>query len=112
MKTMLILLFTLGSLSAPALALPGPANQYACQGDDVAVLYSTSSITGAPTITFRFQDTTVVSRSGHDISTQDTALGSLVTVVLRAVPDVFTDTLTLIAPAANLTDRSPKVTFV
>jgi hypothetical protein len=112
MKTMLVLLFALGSLSTPALALPGPANLYACKGDDVDVIYSTSSFIGVPMINFQFHDTTVISRSGHDISVQDTVLGSLVTVVLRTVPDLFTDTLTLIAPAAHLTNGRLKETFI
>jgi hypothetical protein len=77
----------------------------------VAITYSTTSFTGAPTIAFQFRNTTIT-RSGDEIQTQDTVLGSLVTIVLREVPDLFTDTLTLIAPAANLTDLKPEVTFV
>jgi len=110
MKTMLVLLLALVSLSATALAQV-PANLYECKGNGVAVTYSTTSFTGEPRITFQFRNTTI-SRSGDDIQTQDTVLGSLVTIVLRTVPDLFTDTLTLIAPAAHLTDRIPEVTFV
>ena len=39
-------------------------------------------------------------------------LGSLVTVVRQQVPDLFTDTVTLLAPAVNVTDRTPSVGFV
>jgi hypothetical protein len=116
MKTMLVLLLALVSLSATgatafAQSQPVPANLYECRGNGVVVTYSTTSFTGEPTIAFRFRNSTI-SRSGDDIQTQDTVLGSLVTIIVRAVPDSFSDTLTLVAPDANLTDSRPRVTFV
>jgi hypothetical protein len=38
-------------------------------------------------------------------------LGSLVTIVRRTIPDLVTNTLTLLVPAVNLTAHAPEVTF-
>ncbi|HET8539972.1 MAG TPA: hypothetical protein VFL83_08895 [Anaeromyxobacter sp.] len=121
MKTKLALLAALASLGGTASAQPVPANTYECSGDGVTVRYSTTSFTGEPRITYELRGTATsagaadvgatISRAGDEIHAQDTVLGSLVTIVLDAVPDLFTDTLTLIAPAANLTERLPEVRF-
>jgi hypothetical protein len=95
-----------------ALAQTAPANLYECttNNNDVVVTYSTTSFTGDPRITIRL-DRVVISRSGAEIQTQDTVLGSLVTVVRQQVPDSFIDTVTLVAPHVNLTGKTPSVAF-
>jgi hypothetical protein len=110
MKTYLILFAALASFAPPALAAPVPANLYECQGTGVTVTYAKTSIKGEPTITFQFRDRTVTG-SGNAIQTQATVLGDLVTVVRQTVSDSFIDTLTLVAPGVNLTDRLPGVSF-
>ena len=97
-------------ISLPAFAKPVPANRYQCIGNGVVIMYTTTSISGEPRMTIKLEDS-IISRSGEEIHTQDTVLGSLVTIVRRAKPERFIDTLTLIAPNVNVTDRVPRVQF-
>lgn len=110
MKSLVMLMAAFVSLSVPMWVQAMPANLYECKGGKVAVSYSTTGIHGEPTITVQFGNTTIT-RSGDDIHTEDTVLGSLVTVVRRTIPDLFTDTLTLLVPDVNLTANTPNVTF-
>jgi len=110
MKFLPMLIAAFVSLSAPVWAQARPANLYVCQGDKVAINYSTTGLTGHPTLTVQVGNTTIT-RSGDDIRTEDTVLGSLVTIVRRTISDFLTDTLTLLVPAVNLTANTPDVTF-
>ena len=110
MKTILVLLLALVSLSAPASAQPAPANDYECIGDGVSVYYSEDSFEGGPQVYFTFDNTTIV-RFEDEFSISETDLGYMVTTVYRKVPNVFTETLTVILPAVNVTERRPEVTF-
>jgi hypothetical protein len=56
-------------------------------------------------------DNETVSRSGDEIMTQETILGTLVTVYRETDPDSPSEELTLIVPDINLTDELPKVRF-
>lgn len=87
-------------------ALAGPrANLFTLTGkDDTQIVYSTSSITGDPRLTFR-DHARDLSFSGDDISVSTSPLGTLVTVVLEAIPDLQTLTATLVLPDINLGDR-------
>jgi hypothetical protein len=87
-----------------------PANNYQCTGNGVTLTYSTTSFTGDPRFTITIDGTTI-SRSGSEIQSQATVLGSLVTIVRRQVPDAFTDTITLVAPDVNVTPSNPTVPF-
>jgi hypothetical protein len=110
MKSLATLIAAFVSLSAPVWAQAVPANLYECTGDEVTINYATSGITGRPTLTVHFRNATIT-RSGDDIRTEDTVLGSLVTIVRRTIPDLLTATLTLLVPAVNLTANTPAVTF-
>ena len=104
------LALTLMMLSAPGLAQPVPANLYECKGEGVTVTYSTTSVTGQPSITFQWGKT-VISRTGNEIQTQATVLGNLVTIAKPSLPEVFSDTLTLLAPDVNISERLGSVDF-
>jgi hypothetical protein len=91
-------------------AQPVPAQHSECTGDKVTITYATTRITGLPTLTVQLGNTTIT-RSGDDIHTEDTVLGSLMTIVRRTIPDLLTSTLTLLIPAVNLTAHAPDVTF-
>lgn len=98
-KTALTLLLALVGLSTPVLAQTVPANVYECQGDGVAITYSTTSMPGQPIITVDFGKTTIA-RSGDEIQTQDTVLGALVTIQFPSLPD---------APLAHPHPHVPRV---
>jgi hypothetical protein len=104
-------LMALALTPTPALAQTVPANNYECTNNaGTTVNYSTTSFTGDPRITIAF-DGIVISKSGTEIQTQSTVLGTLVTVVRREVPDAFTDTITFVAPDVNVTSSTPEVKF-
>lgn len=104
-------LMTLALTPTSALAQTGSANNYECTNDaGTTVNYSTTSFTGDARITIQF-DGNVISRSGEEIQTQRTVLGTLVTVVRRLAPDSFTDTVTFVAPDVNVTAKTPEVSF-
>jgi hypothetical protein len=111
MKTSMMLLLGLVSFSPAAMAQTTPANFYECKGNGVNVTYAIgTSFTGESTITFQFRNETITG-TGKAIQTETTVLGDLVTLVRQSVPDSFTDTLTLVAPNINISDRLPAVPF-
>jgi hypothetical protein len=68
---------------------------------DVQISYSTSSITGQPL--FNYKDSRGThGYKGDEIRTQETEMGTMVTVTLESVPDLRVTTLTLLVPAINL----------
>lgn len=68
---------------------------------DVQISYSTSSITGQPL--FNYIDSKGThSFKGDDIRTQETEMGTMVTVTFESVPDLRVTTLTLLVPTINL----------
>jgi len=102
------------ALAQNALAAAAPAaaaNNYDCSNNAGTTLsYSTTSFTGEPRFTVQI-DGAVIARSGEEIQTQRTVLGTLVTVVRSFVPDSFTDTLTFVAPDVNVTAKTGDVVF-
>ncbi len=73
---------------------------------DVQISYSTSSITGQPL--FNYKDSRGTHGfKGDEIRTQETEMGTMVTVTLESVPDLRVTSLTLLVPAINL-DGSAK----
>jgi hypothetical protein len=115
-KIFLALIFTLVSLSASP-AGPLHPDLFQCKGlvtfpelKQIHVAYSTTSSNGQAQMDIQLGNETV-SRSGDEIMTQETILGTLVTVYRETDPDSPSEELTLIVPDINLTDELPKVRF-
>lgn len=87
-----------------------PANHFECIGAGVAVTYSTTSFTGQPLITFTIGKDSF-SANGDGIVDRPSELGHLVTITRSAVPDAYTDTLTLLVPDVNLADEASEEFF-
>src|SRR5689334_2960764 len=66
-----------------------------------SIEYSTSSINGDPLLDITWDGETRSFR-GDEIQVVQSPLGSLVTVLLSATPDLETVTLTLVIPAMNV----------
>ncbi len=82
------------------------ANTYDLQGrSGLQVTYSSTSFTGDPR--FRYADG-VTDRSfrGDEIRTEDTSLGTLVTVRLNDVPDLEGTDFTLVVPRVNVEEAT------
>lgn len=71
------------------------------QSKDVHIIYSTTSITGKPIFNYEYSKSTY-SFTGDEIRTQKTEIGTIVTVTLESVPNLYVKTLTLLVPAINL----------
>src|SRR3954447_17058043 len=72
------------------------------QGDDGSrIVYTTTSISGAPTFGYTGSEGGV-SFTGEEIDRLDTDLGNEVTIVLKRVDDGDTTTLTLIVPPVEM----------
>lgn len=76
-------------------------NLYQLSGKDLSVQYSTTSIAGVPLFSYQHRGVKKAFR-GEQISATATEMGTLVSVVVDAVPDLHTITLTLVVPAFNL----------
>lgn len=85
----------------PAIGQFQEANLFELEGGGASVVYSTTSITGAPQFTYRDTDNSV-SRSGDEIRVEETAMARLVTINLRQVPDAYSLWVTLLVPAVNV----------
>lgn len=68
---------------------------------DVNISYSKTSLIGQPILTYEDSNSTR-SFMGDAIRTQETEIGTMVTVTLEAVPDLRVVTLTLLVPEINL----------
>ena len=73
---------------------------------DVNITYSTTGFIGQPILNYEDSNGTR-SFIGDEIRTQETEIGTTVTVTLEAVPDLRVVTLTLLVPEINL-DGSPR----
>ena len=79
-----------------------PANFYDCEGRETTVRFSPNrGGSGEPSIVITLGKK-VIRANGQEILSQQTVLGSLVTVRYASDPDSHTDTLTLLAPDVNL----------
>jgi hypothetical protein len=76
-------------------------NVYDLKGMGIELAYSTTSLNGQPELTYKDRKRTLTFR-GEEIRHQDSEVGQLVTVTLEQVPDLRTETLTLILPAINV----------
>jgi len=76
-------------------------NSFQLRGDDVQVNYSTTSIDGKPRFTFKKGKKTL-DFAGNQISSSTVNIGTLVSVVIAAVPDKSTTTFSILLPAIRL----------
>lgn len=92
-------------MTTVAVTTGAKANLFTLTGkNDTKIVYSASSLTGEPQLTYR-DSTRSLSFRGDDIAVTPSPLGSLVTVVLEVVPDLHTLTATVVLPDINLGDR-------
>jgi hypothetical protein len=76
-------------------------NSFQLTADDVQVNYSTTSIDGKPRFTFKKGQKTL-DFAGDQISSSTVNIGTLVSVVIAAVPDKSTTTFSILLPAIRL----------
>lgn len=76
-------------------------NQFQLSGHGLSLEYTTTGIDGQPHFSYHDHSFTK-SFSGNEISTEDTALGSLVSVRLMLTIDAGSTTFTLLIPRINL----------
>jgi hypothetical protein len=86
------------------MAEPHQPNSFQLAGDDIAVTYDETSVTGEPQFTYR-NGSREVSRRGDEIRREETSIGTLVTVELEAVPDLKVVEVTVLIPRINLRNR-------
>jgi hypothetical protein len=105
-KYLLLVLATWAASSAAAT----PANFYECRGINVSASYVTQSLTGT-VLTITVDGTTYQARN-DEIRDETTVLGNLLTLITEAIPDAYTDTLTLLLPDVNVSGFGAKTAFV
>lgn len=76
-------------------------NLFELHGHDAHITYSTTSVAGKPQLVYRTKEQSY-SFSGDDIRTQDSELGTLVSVSLVRTIDQGSTSLTLVVPSVNL----------
>lgn len=84
------------------------SNEFQLSGDGVQITYLTGDHNGNPYLTYKDADNDRTF-SGSEIRILQSELGALVTVLLRYIPDVASDTLTLIVPQLRVADLSEPV---
>lgn len=75
------------------------------QHKDVHIDYLTNDIVGKPTFTYNDSENTLEFK-GKEIRTQETEIGTMVTVTLESVLDDHETTLTLLVPTINLDEEN------
>jgi hypothetical protein len=106
----LILLFCIALFSAASFADFIKPNLYNCSGPGVTVNYTSTSLAGPPILTFKIGRQTF-SGQGSAISEDTGVLGNLLTITRAAIPDLQTDTLTLLLPDINLNGFGASINF-
>jgi hypothetical protein len=76
-------------------------NAFELKGIGIELTYSTSSLSGQPQLTYKDRKR-ILTFQGEEIRQIDSEIGQQVTVTLEQVPDLRTETLTLILPAINV----------
>jgi hypothetical protein len=79
-------------------------NRYELTGSNTEIIYSTTSFSGHPQLTYRDQKDQR-SFSGAEIRSLNTEIGQQVTVTIEQIPDLHSITLTILIPTINL-DRA------
>jgi hypothetical protein len=77
------------------------ANLFELSSNRVRVTFSASSFAGVPQLSYRDRNMARLFQ-GEEIQFEETALGTLVTVVLEAIPDFRTITFTLVIPEVRV----------
>lgn len=106
MRKSLFLLLSIFSASGFA---GTPANFYECKGTTASASYVIQSHTGT-TLTITLNGTTYAARN-EEIQDDPTVLGHLLTLTTAVIPDLSTDTLTLLLPDVNVSGFGPKTAF-
>lgn len=76
-------------------------NLFELHGHETHITYSTTSVAGKPQLVYRNNEQSY-SFSGDEIRTQDSELGTLVSVSLVKTIDQGSTSLTLVVPSVNL----------
>lgn len=84
--------------------------QFNLQGDGVTMSYSSTSFSGAPQFSYR-DATHNVDRSGNEIRSENTEIGTLVTIDIIDTPDVEAVSFSLVLPRINLGPNNQPVTL-
>jgi len=77
-------------------------NLFELKGTGVAVTYSTTSIDGTPRFALK-KGRQTLNFSGKQITTLDTGIGTLVSVVIASIPDKSTTTFSVLLPNIQVT---------
>ena len=85
-------------------------NQFDLHGQGVRVGFSTSSISGPAQLSFT-KGRKTLSFTGDQITQQDTAIGTLVTVTIALTPDRSFTTFSVLLPAIQLAKETAKQAF-
>ncbi len=83
------------------------ANHYKLRDEKIRITYSSTSFDGTPRLDYE-KGGRLLSFSGDQIREQASEMGTLVTVTLKALPDLRTVILTLLVPQVNLTESKPR----
>lgn len=87
-----------------------PANLYQCSNKNITVNYSSSSLTGEPILNISIGKRAYAA-TGNNIQLQKTVLGNLVGMVKTSVPDLYTNTMTVLLPDVNVTTLGESINF-
>jgi hypothetical protein len=90
----------LPTTESPDLPIEVP-NLYLLQGDGRTISLTTSGFDGKPHLSYHDAHRTL-SFSGDDITFEETALGTLATVILQRTPDIGDTSFTAVIPRVNL----------
>ena len=85
-------------------------NLYELTGDSVSVTYSTTSFGGQPQFTYK-KGRQTLTFTGGDIKSEETDIGTLVTVNIGAIPDKSTTYYSVLVPHIILGDVGKKQSF-
>lgn len=108
-KTLVLLATVFASTNSYAALIP--ANSYQCVGKNITVNYSSSSIIGEAQLTITIGKRAYGAMGNERITTQQTVLGNLISIIKTAQPDLYTDTLTLLLPDINVSTLGERVNF-
>jgi hypothetical protein len=90
-----------------------PANYYECKSStkNITVYYLPfGDVVSKPTLFFSV-DKRTYEAVGDEIQLQKTVLGNLISMVKTSVPDLYTDTMTLLLPDVYVTDFGNQTNF-
>jgi hypothetical protein len=104
------ILFGIMLASSACFAGLTPANLFICRSENITVDYSSSSWSGDPILNISVGKRKY-SAFGDEIQLQKTVLGNLISMVKTSVPDLYTDTMTLLLPDVYVTGLGDHINF-